>query len=294
MSATISAVILSFNRREALRHTLGVIRSQPWSTGSQIIVVDNGSSDGSAAMVRAEFPEFTLVALASNVLIEGFNIGAARAEGEFLLILDDDSWPEAGAIEAALEHMKSEPRTGGLMLHRRHPQTLGYEWPFDVPSLAGINRGWPDMGCGNLYRREAWMKVGGYEAAYSLYRNDTDMALKLLAAGYDVVFNPAWLVWHDSRIVTRKSNRWLHLSTRNWMWMAKRHASGLLRIRGQMLGWLHAHRLAGWRPGGHWNVLKGAVQGLLTAAPSMPECADPADGRHYRRLLDLTIQLRGT
>lgn len=293
MSATISAVILSFNRREALRHTLGAIRSQAWSSGAQIIVVDNASSDGSAAMVRAEFPDFTLVALASNVLIEGFNIGAARATGEFLLILDDDSWPETGAIEAALDHMKSDPRAGGLMLHRRHPQTLGYEWPFDAPSLTGINRAWPDMGCGNLYRREAWMKVGGYEAAYSLYRNDTDMALKLLAAGYDVVFNPAWMVWHDSRIVTRKSDRWLHLSTRNWMWMAKRHATGLLRARGQMLGWLHAHRLAGWRPSGHWNVVKGAVLGLLMAAPSLPECADPGDGRHYRRLLDLKIRLRG-
>ena len=119
------------------------------------------------------------------------------------------------------------------------------------------------------------------------------MALKLLNAGYDVLFNPAWQVFHDSRIVTRKSDRWLHLSTRNWMWMAKRHARGMLAFRGQLLGWLHAHRLAGWRLSGHWNVLKGALQGLLTAAPGMPDCADPADGRHYRLLLELKVRLRG-
>lgn len=292
MPESISAVILSYNRREALRHTLRTIQKQPWAANAQIIIVDNGSTDGSAAMVREDFPAWTLMALPSNVMIEGFNIGAAAATGEFLLILDDDSWPEPGAVEAAVALMESDSGIGGLMLHRRHPQTLGYEWPFDQESLKGISRGWPDMGCGNLYRREAWNRVGGYEAAYSLYRNDTDMALKLLGSGVDVVFNPSWRVWHDSRIVTRKSNRWLHLSTRNWVWMAKRHALGWLRLKGIILGWLHAHRLSGWRPLGHFSVLRGMIAGLLTAAPSLPECIDVGDGRHYRRLIDLKVRLR--
>jgi GT2 family glycosyltransferase len=289
----ISTVILSYNRRDALRRTLTEIASQGWSRDAQLIVVDNASSDGSAAMVRAEFPAVELVALERNVILEGFNIGAARATGELLLILDDDSWPQQGAIEAASAFVLADATVGGVMLHRRPPRSMAYEWPFDAASLSGAQRRWPDMGCGNLFRRRAWEQVGGYETGYTLYRNDTDMALKLLAAGWDVVFNPAWMVWHDSIIATRKSERWLRLSTRNWMWMAKRHAKGLLRWRGQVLGWLHAHRLAGLRPKGHLATVRGMLEGAFTSPPPLPPGVDPGTGEAYRRLLALKMSLRG-
>ncbi|MEI7657877.1 MAG: glycosyltransferase [Phycisphaerae bacterium] len=288
----ISTVILSFNRRDALRRTLREIGGQAWSRNAQIIVVDNASTDGSAAMVRTEFPGVELVALERNVILEGFNIGASRATGELLLVLDDDSWPQEGAVEAAAACMLADPTVGGLMLHRRHPRTLAFEWPFEASSLQGLQRRWPDMGCGNLFRRAAWDRVGGYETGYTLYRNDTDMALKLLAAGFDVVFDPAWMVWHDSVIASRKSDRWLRLSTRNWMWMARRHARGLLRLRGQVLGWLHAHRLAGLRPLGHVATLRGMLEGAFRSPPPLPPGIDPSRGEAYRRLLTLKMRLR--
>ena len=289
----VSTVILSHNRRDALRRTLREIGGQAWSRDAQIIVVDNASTDGSAAMVRAEFPGVELVALERNVILEGFNIGAARATGELLLVLDDDSWPQEGAVEAASACMRADASIGGLMLHRRHPRTLAFEWPFEAASLRGLQRRWPDMGCGNLFRRAAWEQVGGYETGYTLYRNDTDMALKLLAAGWDVVFDPAWMVWHDSIIASRKSDRWLRLSTRNWMWMARRHARGLLRWRGQLLGWLHAHRLAGLRPMGHLATLRGMIEGATSSPPPLPAGVDGGDGAAYRRLLALKMSLRG-
>jgi hypothetical protein len=288
---TLSAVILSYNRSDALERTLREIHAQKWSAEAELIVVDNASTDGSAAMVRASFPGVKLIALERNVILEGFNIGAAAATGEFLLVLDDDSWPNPGAVDSALACMRSDPSIGGLMLHRRHPRTQAFEWPFEVES--GLRRRWPDMGCGNMYRLEAWRRVGGYETRYTLYRNDTDMALLLLAAGYDVVFEPSWLVWHDSLIASRKSDRWLRLSTRNWMWMARRHATGLTRLKGQVLGWLHAHRLAGLRPKGHASVVMGAIEGWWHAAPSLPKTELPARGRDYARLLELKMRFRG-
>src|SRR5690606_34605702 len=85
---------------------------------------------------------------------------------------------------------------------------------------------WPVMGCGNLVRRSAWQAVGGYEESFFLYRNDVDLALKLLAAGGKgggVWFDPTWVVWHDSPAAApnrRKSLRWFELATRNWIWLA--------------------------------------------------------------------------
>lgn len=287
----LSAVILSFNRRDALRHSLTQAFSQPWAIDSQIIVVDNASTDGSAAMVKEHFPSVELIALDENVILQGFNIGARLARHDLLLILDDDAWPHENSIPAAAAFLAKNPHVGGIMLHRQHPRTRGFEWPFAAASLEGVQHNWPDMGCGNLIRTAVWEKVGGYETGYTLYRNDTDLALKIIGSGYDVVFCRDWLVWHDSAIVTVKTNKWLRLSTRNWMWLAKRHAAGTTRLRGQLLGWLHAHRLAGLRPTGHWNVLKGALAGLATPAPPLPPCVRPSNTA-YQRLLRLKMTHR--
>lgn len=294
----ITVVILSFNRREALSHTLRSLFALPWVNGedgngtAQVVVVDNASKDGSAEMVAQDFKSVELIALERNVILEGFNIGASRARHDLLLILDDDSWPHEGAVEAACAAMQTNPHAGGVMLHRRHPKTQDYEWPFAASSLDGVQHKWPDMGCGNLYRTKAWKAVGGYEVGYTLYRNDTDMALKLLNNGFDVLFCRDWLVWHDSYIVTKKSDRWLYLSTRNWMWMAKRHARGLTKLKGQLLGWLHAHRLAGVRVKGHLNVLRGTFEGLFSPAPRVTEPMK-FDNTHYARLLQLKMTVRG-
>jgi GT2 family glycosyltransferase len=291
----ISVVVLSYMRKDALRHTLSQLAGMEWSQaahGGEVIVVDNASTDGSAEMVRQEFAWVRLIALERNTLIEGFNIGARAARGELLLILDDDSWPEAGSVEAASAYVRSQPGVGGVMLHRRHPRTMQWEWPFAAEQLKGVQQDWPDMGCGNLFRREAWNRVGGYTSAYELYRNDTDIALKLAGAGYRVVFCREWLVWHDSKIASKKSDKWLWLSTRNWVWMARRHARGVLRVRGIVLGWLHAHRLAGLRLSGHASVLRGVMLGLVRRAPAMEAGVQPG-GEAYARLLRLKMRVRG-
>ncbi len=285
----LSIVVLSFNRRDALARTLGELCSTA-DAGAQVIVVDNASSDGSAGMVGERFGWAELVELDQNVAIEGFNRGAARADREFVLILDDDSWPEAGAIERAMAMMRVDGRLGGMMLHRRHPKTMEFEWPFD--HVDSPQRGWPDMGCGNLVRLEAWRQVGGYESAFFLYRNDTDLALKLLGAGWDVAFDPRIRVRLDSPVVKNKTPRWFELSTRNWVWMCKRHGRGLGRVTAICLGWLWAHRLARCSAIRHWRAFRGFVAGVSRAAPGLEESVR-ADGSALRRLVALKLRHRG-
>lgn len=287
----VSAVILSFNRLGALERTLREVVSQRWAQRGEVIVVDNASTDGSPAMVREKFPGVRLIELPENRAIAGFNVGAREARAECLFILDDDSYPEEAGVEAALAHLRGNPACGGVMLHRRHPGTRRAEWPFDQPEISGTQHRWPDMGCANLVRREAWQRVGGYEEGFFLYRNDTDLALKLLGAGYDVVFNPAWQAWHDSIVATHKTDRWLELSTRNWVWMARRHGRRGVGLLVSLLGWLHAHRLAGWRGSGHHAVLRGVWSGVTKRCPALPEGVRP-DGSELWRLMRLKMRWR--
>ncbi|MCW5754569.1 MAG: glycosyltransferase [Phycisphaeraceae bacterium] len=288
-AADLTVVVLCYNRRDAVRTTLTHLA--PWAQRSaQIIVVDNASADNTAEIVTRDFPWATLHRLERNAGVAGFNHGARSAERPFILILDDDAWPDDLALHHALELMRNTPGLGGVMLHRLHPETGEWEWPgraVDTPQNA-----WPDMGCGNLVRRDAWNAVGGYEEAFFLYRNDTDLALKLLGAGFDVAFNPAWHVLHDSPLALRKNPRWFFLSTRNWVWMCRRHGRRGSGVLGVLLGWLWAHRLARSSPARHCSAFKGLLAGLFFAAPRLPPAVQP-DGQALRRLITLKRTLRG-
>ncbi len=301
---SLSIVIVSFNRADALETTLRALAALPLSTidaprqRPEIIVADNASTDQSADRVRALFPDVRLIALDTNTGIEAFNLGVRAAQGDLVLILDDDARPDATSLRAAIEKLESSPDLDAVALHPRHPATNLSEWPFAENSPPRDDFAF--MGCGNLIRREAWLRVGGYEPAFFLYRNDTDLALKLLASHRTAVapdrppllrgvhFNPAWVVWHDSPAASRKSRRWFDLATRNWIWLARRHAKGPTRWRAILLGWARAHQLAGRHASDHLAVLHGAFRGIFSPAPKLPTSVEPGAAHNAALRLLLT------
>lgn len=286
----LSVIVLSFNRRAALARTLRELASTGAELGTECetIVADNASTDGTVQMLRDEFPEVAVLDLKTNMGVAAFNRAAELAKGEFLLILDDDAWPDTRSLKSSLERMRSRPDLGAVTLLPIHPKTGIAEWPF----LSHARNAWPVLGCGNLVRTDAWRAVGGYEEQFFLYRNDTDLAMKLLAAGLDVYADPEWVVWHDSPQASRKSERWLELATRNWVLLARRHARGWRLPFAIVLGWLWACRWAGLSPDRLRLATRGAWAGLSTRVPPMPPEVEP-DGRAFAELLRLQLRSRG-
>jgi len=285
----LSVIVLNYNRKTALRRTLRELTAHEPTRSAEIIVVDNASSDGSVERVRAEHPHVRTLALPENLGVEAFNRGVAEATGDVVLILDDDAWPEPRAAAEALRALEADPSLGAVTLHPRHPETDASEWPFaDRARRApnGMARDWPVMGCGNFVRREVWRAVGEYEDRFFLYRNDADLALKVLGAGMGVGFCADWVVRHDSPAATRKSARWFRVATRNWLWMCRRHGRAGSGLIAGLAGWAWAHKLAGVRPMDHARVLAGAAAGLCKRPPTLPPTVAP-DGRALRRLLGL-------
>lgn len=292
MPSGLSIIIVAYNRAEALITTLRQVATLdevtalalPATAPVEIIVVDNASSDDTAARVRTEHPGVRLITMPGNTGVEAFNAGVRASTQPLVLILDDDARPDPAGLTAALDVLAREPHTGAVALLPVHPATRVPEWPFATSPA----RAWPFMGCGNLVRREAWDAAGGYDAAFFLYRNDCDLAMKLLAAGWDVAFDPTWIVWHDSPAAARKSERWLELATRNWCWLCRRHGRGLVPVRAIALGAARAAMLAGLSPWRVWKVIRGLAQGLTKPVPAAPDAVRP-DGSHLRRML----QIRG-
>jgi GT2 family glycosyltransferase len=221
MSASLCIVIISYNVRDLLRDCLRTLSNQ------HVIVVDNASSDGSAAMVRTEFPAVELTANTNN---RGFaaacNQGIAASTEDFILILNPDTLVTPAALQTLLELMQAEPRAGACgprILNpdgslqpscRRFPTLprllldefgLGKLFPHSK-FFGGYRMTWwahdqlrevdQVMGAALLLRREALKQVGTFDERFFMYFEEVDLCLRLRAAGWKVLFVPAAQVTH--------------------------------------------------------------------------------------------------
>jgi GT2 family glycosyltransferase len=117
---SLSVVIVNYNTRDDLRLCLTALRqSQP---APEVIVVDNASSDGSREMVRAEFPEVTLIAPETNTwFCGGNNLGIQAAHGEYVLLLNPDTVPPPDALNVMVRFMDEHPDYAGATMQLRYP-----------------------------------------------------------------------------------------------------------------------------------------------------------------------------
>ena len=116
----LSIVIVNYQTREDLLACLRAFRQS--SEPAQVIVVDNASADGSAAAVRAEFPEVELLALPENHwYCAGNNLGLARARGQFALLLNPDTEVAADALRRMVDFLAANPQYDGCTAQLRYP-----------------------------------------------------------------------------------------------------------------------------------------------------------------------------
>lgn len=116
----ISVVIVNYNTREDLRLCLTALRQQ--TIAAEVIVVDNASSDGSAAMVRSDFPEVRLIEPGRNTwFCLGNNLGVAEASGDYALLLNPDTVPPPDALETLVSFMEAHSDYAGATLRLHYP-----------------------------------------------------------------------------------------------------------------------------------------------------------------------------
>jgi hypothetical protein len=220
----VSAVIVSYNRRDDLRETLSMLSRQNYKN-IEIIVVDNASADGTAAMVNElGLPNLRLLQMEENVGVKAYNRGFFEAaRGEYILILDDDSFPAADAIEKMIEKFNRYPALGIVSFTVKDYSTFGNspeittstaeDPPFNDDYIMSFH------GAGAGVRREVLEKAGGYPEEFFLYFNETDMALRVWNAGFRIESFPDVVCFHKSSLANRTSERGPFYYTRNIFWV---------------------------------------------------------------------------
>lgn len=120
MSATLSVVIVNYNTCDFLRGCLRALAASTYP--AEIIVVDNASSDGSVAMVKAEFPQVRLVEPNKNTwFCGGNNRGIAAATGEYVLLLNPDTEVQPESLRLMMAFMQAHPDYAGATMQLRYP-----------------------------------------------------------------------------------------------------------------------------------------------------------------------------
>jgi GT2 family glycosyltransferase len=207
-SAPLSVVIVSWNGMRQLPECLAALLPQ-LPLDAEVIVVDNGSTDGTPVWARAHHPQLRLIELAENLgFAGGVNVGLRAARGELLLLLNDDAFVEPGFVAALLEVMTQRPEFGaasGVLLFAHRPE---------IVASAGIRmrRDWlaldlwagqrvaelptepqPIMGASGgaaLYRRALLEDIGLMEPSFFNYLEDVDLAWRALLRGWRSVIVP--------------------------------------------------------------------------------------------------------
>jgi len=219
----ISVVIVNWNRKALLHACLDSLALQRF-TDFEVIVVDNGSDDGSSTFVKELSEAFPRpIRMIENLENRGFcaanNQGFSVSQAEYVALLNNDAEADPGWLGALFDAIRIKPDVGESDVGMVASKILVWEDPRIIDKCGhliypdGQNRGrgagqldqgqfnsleealWPD-GCAALYRRAMLDEVGGFDEEFFAYADDAELGLRARIAGWSCLYAPGAVVRH--------------------------------------------------------------------------------------------------
>ena len=286
MPLSAAVIIVNWNGREYLRVCLDSLQKQT-HPDFRVVVVDNGSTDGSLAMLAQEYPWVQVETMGENVgFVVACNRGAELApDVDVLVMLNNDTEVEPDWLLQLTTALEAHPQAGAaaskmLLFDRRNilhsagdimspgffPQNRGV-WEEDVGQYDEDIWVFGPCGGAAAYRQQVWQELGGFDDRLFMYLEDVDLAWRMQRAGWKTVFAPAARVYHHlsatgggkiaSYYVGRNLillHRW-HLTGKDWRGQWQAILRGHLKIT--------IEALRAWRGAAARARLRGQLHGLL-------------------------------
>ncbi|MHA7820214.1 MAG: glycosyltransferase family 2 protein [Erythrobacter sp.] len=261
----ISVVIVSYNTRDMTLECVASVLDDAGELAVEIIVVDNQSNDGSSAALRERFPGISVIdSPANGGFAYGNAIGFEQSHGRFVLLLNPDTRLHKGALQASIEHMAANPKTGIMgarvwlddgsqqssamrfltlkqfainlfvsnQVQRRHAilgdtryASLSFDETHRVDSVSG---------CYMFVRREVIGDIGALDTRFFMYGEETEWCHRARRAGWDVVYNPKVEILHHGAASTAHLSEWKAIE------MTRGQLLFLRFTRGSLVAWLAA------------------------------------------------------
>lgn len=278
----VGIVVLTHNRADEVTRTLERLVALP--ERPVIVVVDNGSSDGTAETVRRGFPAVTCIRLATNLGAAGRNIGVEACDRPYVALCDDDTWWEPGSLTRAADLLDAHPTiavmTGKVLIRSERidpiclfmansplPALPGFPGPSLLGFLAGAS----------IVRRQAFQAVGGFEPRLFIGAEEELLTLDLASAGWALAYVDD-LVIHHHPSPGRDAESRRRLLARNSLWIA-----WLRRPPRSALARTLAVIRAGTHSRADREALRDAAGGLAWVLANQ-RCVSPRLDRQLRQL----------
>lgn len=285
---TAEVIVPTWDRVGDLRRALASLRAQ--TVPVQLCVVDNGSSDGTAEMVAASYPEARVIRLESNL---GFgravNAGIRSSDAEAIVLMNNDGVADPDFVRELLDARSASgaPMVAGCMIsEERRVESAGviadqsliaydhlHGIPYDSPQISAATAPLGPSGGAALYDRRAMMRAGLFDENIFAYLEDLDLALRMRLEGADCVLAARAHVVHRHSATlgsgSQAKNRLLARNRRYLVWKYGRSISLAARMRGLAIDVaVSAGRIA-------FDRNAGAIAGWLEAARAYPRSTRP-------------------
>jgi len=229
----LSAIIVNYNTRSEVINCIQSILRNNRSKDFELIIIDNGSTDGSAEAIGSEFSDISLIKNSRNVgFSKAVNQGIQSAQGKYILFLNSDIVVERPIFQEIISYMGNNADIGimggKLVYPNRLLQLSAWAYPnlftefiqrvfyfrvlgkmrwyrnYKMRALKSKEVDWV-TGAFMVVRKEVFEKIGLFDETFFMYYEDTDLCLRARENGWKVLYNPGvYIVHYDA--MTRKIN----------------------------------------------------------------------------------------
>ncbi len=239
----VSIIILNWNGKEYLGKCLRSLKKQTYKN-FEVILVDNGSTDGSIDYVKDNFGHFIkLIQNNTNLgFARGNNIGIKNSKGKYILLLNNDTRTDSVWVEELVKVAEGDDKIGmcaSKVLSLDNPKIID-----NVGHLIykdGLNRGRGRLeydkgqydtaeevffpsGCAATYRKKMLDEIGGFDEDFFAYCDDTDIGIRGRLAGWKSVYVPKAIVYHKYSASTSPYSLFKAFhAERNRLWIAVKY-----------------------------------------------------------------------
>lgn len=223
----VTVVIPNYNGIKFVRECLEALLHQENAPAYEVIVVDNGSADGSRELVEKEFPQVSLIPLDENTgFCHAVNVGIKVADTPYVILLNNDTKVESGFVGALYCAIEKRPNCFSvsakmLLWDAPHLMDDGGDRYNALGWAYGRGKGKPETeyneavkvfsACGGaaIYRRDVFEQIGCFDERHFAYLEDLDIGYRALLAGYENWYEPtARVVHYGSAVSGSKYNAW--------------------------------------------------------------------------------------